>query len=90
MTLQKLREALLHSSRRGDRHLDPTELAALADAIERACYVFESTSNQAVLRVYRRYNAISAAASVASLESADDNPMLTQFGDNEVVFLVYL
>lgn len=62
----------------------------LANGIQRALYEFDSTSNHALLRLYRGVDA-SAAGSRASMASADDNPNPFLSGsDSEHVFLVYL
>ncbi len=69
--------------------MQPSDFVELADSIERALYTFESTSNHAVLRMYRSGNVscVDSRASIASLTS--DNPVL--MGDeSEHVFLAYL
>ena len=58
----------------------------MAETLERALFMFESTSNHAVVRLYRRGTG-SASESIASL--AEDNPALTG-SDSESIFLVYL
>ena len=75
----------------------PAEFLELVEGIERALFVFESTSNQAVLRLYRRNtpthgldsSMTASRASIASMTDENENP-LTVGTDNENVFLVYL
>lgn len=75
--------------------IQPHEFEELVDGIEKALVRFESTSNHAVLRLYRKTEASVAGsrASVYSMMSTEDrekeNSMLVG-GDNEHVFLVYL
>jgi hypothetical protein len=57
------------------------------DAIERALFTFESTSNHAVMRLYRREISDSSWESIA--HSADENYVLLG-NESEQVFLVYL
>jgi hypothetical protein len=59
----------------------------LANEIQRALHEFDSTSNHAVLRQYRRVDPSERASTI----STEDNPDLFPSGsDNEHVFLVYL
>jgi hypothetical protein len=74
----------------------PGEFLELVDGIERALVRFESTSNHAVLRLYRKSEIPtssrpqSVASQALSARGDDmDNSLLTG-GDNEHVFLVYL
>jgi hypothetical protein len=71
----------------------PGEFIELVDGIDRALVRFESTSNHAVLRLYRKSEIAmsSRPQSVASSVHADDmDNSLLMGGDNEHVFLVYL
>jgi hypothetical protein len=69
----------------GDSVLD--DLMELANEIQRALHEFDSTSNHAVLRQYRRVDPSGRASPI----STEDNPDLFLSGsDNEHVFLVYL
>lgn len=61
----------------------------LSDDIQRALFTFESTSNQAVLRIYRRSDLLSSMPSESSTLSSDENKCLAQAGVEESVFLVY-
>ena len=78
----------LKKMKRGDLKLE--EFDQIMEDIERALFTFDSTSNQAMLRVYSRR--IASTGSYYSLESSlGDNPLLTSSGtEHENVFLVYL
>lgn len=65
------------------------EFDQLIEDIERALFTFDSTSNQAMVRLYGRR--ISCSDSYHSLESSlGDNPLLTSGTEHENVFLTYL
>lgn len=65
------------------------EFDQLSEDIERALFTFDSTSNQAMVRLYGRR--ISSSGSCHSFESAlGDNPLFTSGIEHENVFLVYL
>ena len=65
------------------------EFDQLIEDIERAFFTFDSTSNQAMVRLYSRR--ISSSGSYHSLESSlGDNPLFTSGTEHENVFLVYL
>jgi hypothetical protein len=65
------------------------EFDQLMEDVERALFTFDSTSNQAVVRLYSRR--ISCSDSYHSLESSiGDNPLLTSGTKHENVFLAYL
>lgn len=82
------------------------KISQLTEDIHRALFAFESTSNQALMRVYRRSNLLasesftSAGESIASVnnrrsetgncEHDEDNELLMRSGADETVFLVYL
>ena len=92
-TLKRLREAFVQPRDDDDRtSMQPTDFVEIADSIERALFTFESTSNHAVLRMYRNGNisVSNSRASIGSFGSAgSDNQML--LGDeSENVFLAYL
>lgn len=77
----------LKKMKRNDLKLE--EFDQLTEDIERALFTFDSTSNQAVVRLYSRR--ISSSSSYHSLESSlGDNPLLTSGTEHENVFLVYL
>ena len=64
--------------------MQPQEFTELVDNIEAALVRFESTSNQAVLRVYMRdTQKIHQSGSSFSHDASVEN-------DNESIFLVYL
>ncbi|KAI0745606.1 Fusaric acid resistance protein-like-domain-containing protein [Earliella scabrosa] len=91
-TLKRLREAFVQPRDDDDRtSMQPTDFVEIADSIERALFTFESTSNHAVLRMYRNGNisVSNSRASIGSFGSAgSDNQML--LGDeSENVFLAY-
>ena len=77
----------LKKMKRDDLKLE--EFDQLIEDIERALFTFDSTSNQAVVRLYSRR--ISSSDSYHSLESSlGDNLLLTSGTEHENVFLVYL
>lgn len=93
-TLKRIRDGfvrLRRSDSSKEPRMTPDEFQQLAEDIERALYTFESTSNQAVMRVYRRSVMISSGNSAASVSDVGgENELLTQYDDSEVVFLIYL
>ncbi|KAI8985654.1 Fusaric acid resistance protein-like-domain-containing protein [Trametes punicea] len=88
-TLKRLREAFVHPRDSTDRTtMQLADFHELSESVERALFTFESTSNHAVVRLYRSGNVsgYDSRASIASLTS--DNQVLA--GDeSETVFLVY-
>lgn len=96
-SIKRLRESFVLAQVQRFRKKDaiqPHEFTELIEGIERALVRFESTSNHALLRLYRRSNIPSMSLS-DSMESssqfstqADDNWVTAS--DNEHVFLVYL
>jgi hypothetical protein len=88
--LKELREAFAKVRRGGQEGaLHPNEFSELVEAIERALFTFESTSNHALMRLYRRTD-ISATPSCNSVISSMEENVVLGGGDNETVFLVYL
>ncbi|KAI0765646.1 Fusaric acid resistance protein-like-domain-containing protein [Trametes elegans] len=88
-TLKRLREAFVHPRDNTDRTtMDPADFHELSENVDRALFTFESTSNHAVLRLYRSGNlsGLDSRASIASLNS--ENAVLAG-DDSENVFLVY-
>lgn len=69
--------------------LHPTDFIELAQSIERALYTFESTSNHALLRMYRNGN-VSISNSRASIGSLGSENQVLLGDESENVFLVYL
>jgi hypothetical protein len=95
-SLTRLREAFeqSQSQKRKKGMFDPAEFIELVDRIERALVRFESTSNHAVMRLYRKSDnvALSRPQSVASqtLSARGDEMDGSLLVYNEHVFLVYL
>jgi hypothetical protein len=71
-------------TRQGDT-IRSNEFIELVDAIERALFTFESTSNHALMRLYHRTD-ISGNSIIFSMGDS----AVPSGGDNETVFLVYL
>ena len=79
---------------------DNDNLFRLTDELQRALFTFESTSNQAVMRMYRRSdmmgslessNVLSASPLVPSASADSEEPFtLTKSGVDETLFLAYL
>ncbi len=87
------------TERKRDRDsVNPPEFGDLIDGIEKALVRFESTSNHALLRLYKRSDlSRSFSASLTSLDqhssyasgTEEKNSLLTS-NEHEHVFLVYL
>ncbi|KAI0319004.1 Fusaric acid resistance protein-like-domain-containing protein [Amylostereum chailletii] len=96
--IKRLRHTFVHRNHTTDTEVTSTEFLELVDGVERALFVFDSTSNQAIMRLYRRSSPSGHAthntslatsrASIASLVDDSVNPF-TVGTDNENVFLVY-
>lgn len=86
--IKRLRETFANRHRPG-YNVDVSDFLELVDGIERALFTFESTSNHAVMRLYRRddFSGLNSRGSIYSL--TDENPV-TIGSENENVFLVYL
>lgn len=86
--IKRLRETFAHRHRPG-YNVETSDFLQLVDAIERALFTFESTSNHAVLRLYKRgdFSGLDSRGSIYSLN--DENPV-TVGSENENIFLVYL
>lgn len=69
--------------------MQPQDFHKIIDGIDRALFTFESTSNHAVLRLYRRSNFASESTERSTRSSLEDNPILVE-SEHEHVFLVYL
>ena len=70
--------------------IDSDDFLDLAEELEHALFAFESTSNHAVVRLYRRgVGSPSMSRSSSSFPSMNDNAVLMGT-DSESVFLVYL
>lgn len=92
--LRHLRDALEQSSGSALSDLYESEnLFRLSDEVQKALFTFESTSNQAVMRMYRRSDMISSLEASVSMNSAsvfDEDEPLTRSGVDETLFLAYL
>lgn len=62
----------------------------LAEGVERALFTFESTSNHAVLRMYRSGQAVELGQSRSSFASLSPENQILLGDESENVFLVYL
>jgi hypothetical protein len=71
--------------RQGDL-MESHEFYELSEDIERALFIFESTANYTIMRLYRR----SDVTDRLSEASEDSVPPVLANGDDETVFLVYL
>ena len=103
-TLRRLRKSF--AKPRDARQGEAQKIFQLTEDVQRALFKFESTSNHALMRVYRRSNLLasesftSAAESMALMngrrgengdcEHSEDNELLMRSGVDETVFLVYL
>lgn len=72
------------------KELKPEEFHVLVDQLEKALFQFESTSNHAVLRLYRRGVGSNLEESMDSLRSAAEENSVLMGSDSENIFLVYL
>jgi hypothetical protein len=90
-SLKRLREAFAQSRRiQREAPFQPHDFHVLIDEIDRALYTFESTSNHAVMRLYKQ--STSAAPSTGgSFDSSvqQDNTLLIN-SEHEHIFLLYL
>jgi hypothetical protein len=86
-TLKRLRDAFEKRRHRDTEAVSPQEFQELADGIQRALFTFESTSNHAVMRLYRKSDVSPAGSTDAS--SFNENPVLSS-SEGEHIFLVYL
>ncbi|KAJ7782513.1 Fusaric acid resistance protein-like-domain-containing protein [Mycena maculata] len=88
-SLMRMRQSFVQSQRRSKRAVfQPHEFLELIEGIERALVRFESTSNHAVLRLYRRSAVSDFPADLRSTMYTEDTQVLSG-ADNEHVFLVY-
>ena len=89
-TLKRLREAFVHPRDNTDTTtMRPADFHAHSETVERALFTFESTSNHAVVRLYRSGN-ISGFDSRASIASLTSENQVLAGDESENVFLVYL
>ncbi|TBU24665.1 Fusaric acid resistance protein-like-domain-containing protein [Dichomitus squalens] len=87
-TFKRLREAFVQS-RDVQSAMRPADFAELSDNIERALFAFESTSNHAVLRMYRSGQAVALEHSRSSIASFPSENQLLMGDESETIFLVY-
>ncbi|KAJ7213027.1 Fusaric acid resistance protein-like-domain-containing protein [Mycena pura] len=88
-SLQRMRQSFVQSQRRSKRNaLHEPEFFELVEEIEGALAQFESTSNLAVLRLYRRSTASEQPTDLRGSMYSEDMQTLSG-ADNEHVFLVY-
>lgn len=69
--------------------MQPQDFHQIIDGIERALFTFESTSNHAVLRLYRRSNFAPQATEKSAHGSLEDDALLAE-SEHEHIFVVYL
>ncbi|KAI6002886.1 Fusaric acid resistance protein-like-domain-containing protein [Pisolithus albus] len=87
LCLKRLREAFMYSRDIQRERMHSEDFHAIIDGIERAMYTFESASNQALLRLYRRSNLVprSRRSTISTLncsQALGDN-------ENEHIFIIY-
>ncbi|KAJ7122055.1 Fusaric acid resistance protein-like-domain-containing protein [Mycena crocata] len=88
-SLLRMRQSFVRSQRRNKVHaFQQHEFLELVEGIERALVRFESTSNHAVLRLYRRSAASDFPADLRDSTYSENTEMISS-ADNEHVFLVY-
>ncbi|KAJ6594590.1 Fusaric acid resistance protein-like-domain-containing protein [Mycena capillaripes] len=88
-SLLRMRQSFVKSQRRSKRNVfEQHEFLELVDGIERALVRFESTSNHAVLRLYRRSAASELPADLRDSIYTENSEILSG-SENENVFLVY-
>ncbi|KAH7925611.1 hypothetical protein BV22DRAFT_1010776 [Leucogyrophana mollusca] len=88
-SLKRLREAFANSRLVETEHaIQPRDFHDIIDGIERSLFTFESTSNHAVLRLYRRSEFATASSRNSIISSLEENSVLTS-SENEHIFLVY-
>ncbi|TCD61379.1 hypothetical protein EIP91_008533 [Steccherinum ochraceum] len=85
-SLKRLREAFVVPDKKAST-IEPRDFHDLASALERALFTFESTSNHAILRLYRTGTATEPSHS--SSTSFGDENQLTTGSQSENIFLVY-
>ncbi|TFK54580.1 hypothetical protein OE88DRAFT_1655325 [Heliocybe sulcata] len=88
-SLRRLKEAFVQRQRRSRKEsIRPTEFTELTENLERALFTFESTSNHAVIRLYRR-NESAFRHSRSSVNILSEDNMVLTGTEHENVFLVY-
>ncbi|KZT29097.1 hypothetical protein NEOLEDRAFT_1154149 [Neolentinus lepideus HHB14362 ss-1] len=88
-SLRRLKEAFVQRRRLSHKEpIRPTEFTELTEELERALFTFESTSNHAVIRLYRRNESAFRHSHSSTNLLLDENTVLTGT-EHENVFLVY-
>jgi len=88
--LKRLREAFVNSQNAEEyKMMQPQDFHQIIDDIDRALRTFESTSDHAVLRLYRRSNFAPKSRQVSISSSLEDSQALAD-SEHEHIFLVYL
>ncbi|KAL4073766.1 Fusaric acid resistance protein-like-domain-containing protein [Scleroderma citrinum] len=87
LCLKWLREAFVHSQGTHGESMQPQDFHVIIDNIERALFTFESTANDALLRLYRRSSF--APLSGNSVSSVLDDNQASADNEQEHVFIVY-
>lgn len=85
-TIKRLRKVFTDTGGQNDKDLEPDEFHELVDVLERALFTFESTSNHAVVRLYRK----GTGSVEESISSLADEVSILQGANSESIFLVYL
>lgn len=88
-SFKRLREAFAQSKHvQREAPLQPHDFHLLIDEIDRALFTFESTSNHAVMRLYKRSNFAAASMGISFDSSAPlDNVLMNS--EHEHIFLLY-
>jgi uncharacterized membrane protein YgaE (UPF0421/DUF939 family) len=88
--LRRLREIFTQNRSRDQRPVfQPNEFVSLIESIEKALLRFESTSNHAMMRVYRRSDMVQSDGLRESASSLKDISQPDQSTQLEHIFLVY-
>lgn len=89
-SFKRLREAFAQSKNvQRETPLQPHDFHLLIDEIDRALFTFESTSNHAVIRLYKRSNFAASSMGISFDSSAPlDNVLMNS--EHEHIFLLYL
>ncbi|KAG8214184.1 hypothetical protein J3R82DRAFT_10973 [Butyriboletus roseoflavus] len=88
--LKRLREAFVNTQNTEEyKMMQPQDFHKIMDGIDRALSTFASTSNDAVLRLYRRSNFASESTQQSTHSSLEDNNPILAESEHEHIFLVY-
>jgi hypothetical protein len=90
-SLMRLKETfVVHKQHKEEDVVLPQDFDQLMENIERALFTFDSTSNHAVMRLFRKNDASATPSFTSYNTSMGDNLMLGARNDEENLFLVYL